>query len=120
MTTNSEPTASEQTDEFELDPVFLSSIRESRWILLMWVGCFAWTLTACLTLGYPDTVDPKTFATVLGIPAWVAWGIGLPWLLANIVTIWFCLTQMEDADLEAGGRDSGEPSLASSGDGNAD
>ena len=88
-------------EAYEPDPVFFSSLREARWILAMWVGCFVWTLTASLTMGYPDTVDPETFPTVLGIPAWVAWGIGLPWLIANVVTIWFCLTQMDDAELES-------------------
>ena len=65
----------------------------------MWLSCFAWTLTVCLTQGYPDQVDPENFPTVFGLPAWVAWGIVFPWLVANLVTFWFCLFYMEDADL---------------------
>ena len=66
----------------------------------MWFVCFVWTMAFCLTNAYPASVDPETFSTIFGIPAWVALGIGLPWLIANVVTIWFCMTQMEDADLD--------------------
>ena len=85
--------------EYEPDPLYTSGLREGKWILLMWVSCFVWTLAVCLTQGYPDSVDPTNFPTVFGIPSWVAWGIAFPWLIADAVTIWFCLTQMEDADL---------------------
>jgi hypothetical protein len=85
--------------DLEPDPLFVASLREARWILLMWLSCFVWALTVCLNFGYPDTVDPLNFPTVFGIPAWVAWGIAFPWLIANVVTIWFCLFVMEDADL---------------------
>ena len=47
-------------EAYEPDPVFLSSLREARWILAMWLGCFVWTLAASLAMGYPDTVDPET------------------------------------------------------------
>lgn len=85
--------------DLEPDPLFVDSVRESGWILLMWLCCFIWTLFVCLTWGYPDKIDPKSFSTVLGIPAWVAWGIAFPWLIADAVTIWFCLFVMKDADL---------------------
>ena len=98
--------APQTAQEFEPDPLFVASLREGKWILLMWIACFAWTQTVCLNFGYPDSVDPANFPTILGIPAWVAWGIAFPWLLANIVTIWFCLTQMEDADLGSDPEDS--------------
>ncbi len=88
-------------DEYEPDPLFVDSLREAGWILLMWVACFVWTLSFCLTNGYPKPgdVNPETFSTVLGMPAWVAYGIALPWLIADVVTIWFCIFRMKDADL---------------------
>ena len=84
---------------YELDPILTSSLREARWILWLWLGCFVWTLSVCLSLGYPKTVDPDRFPTVLGLPAWVAWGIVFPWLISNALTIWFCLFRMADGDL---------------------
>ena len=95
-------------DQYELDPIFVDSVRESGWIIAMWVCCFVWTLTICLSYGYQETVDPATFKTVYGIPAWVAYGIVLPWLIADIVTIWFCVFKMKDGDL---GENEPEPSL---------
>ena len=92
-------TASLDDDDFEPDPLFVNSLHEAKWILLMWLSCFAWTLCVCLTQGYPENVTPETFPMVLGIPAWVAYGIALPWCLANIVTIAFCLGYMKDGDL---------------------
>lgn len=85
--------------DYEPDPLFVNSLHEARWILLMWVVCLIWTLSVCLNSGYPDTVTPETFPLVMGIPAWVAYGIALPWVLANIVTISFCLGYMKDGDL---------------------
>ena len=86
--------------DYEPDPVFVSSRREAKWILLMWIACLIWTMVICGRLGYPDSVDPEQFATLFGMPRWVAVGIVLPWLAANVVTIWFCLAYMQDHDLE--------------------
>ena len=75
----------------------------------MWVCCFIWTLAVCLRNGYQESVDPATFPKVFGLPAWVAWGIALPWVLADVVTIWFCFFRMKDGDL--GGEDVDELSV---------
>ena len=99
----------EDEGEYEPDPLFTNSLHEAKWILAMWVTCFVWTLTVCLTQGYPDSVTPETFPTVFGIPAWVAYGIALPWCIANVVTIVFCLAYMKDGDLG----DDGESTAAS-------
>lgn len=79
----------------------------------MWLCCFIWTLTVCLSFGYQEDVDPKTFSTVLGIPAWVAWGIAFPWLIADVVTVWFCFFRMKDGDL---GPDAGEEATVQNSD----
>ena len=86
-------------DTLERDPIFTDGLREGGWILVMWFSCFVWTMVVCLTWGYQEDVDPRTFATVFGIPAWVAWGIAFPWLIANVVTLWFCAFCMKDRDL---------------------
>ncbi len=85
--------------DYEPDPLFVNSLREAKWILLMWCCCLVWTLTVCLNMGYPKVVNPETFPMILGIPAWVACGIALPWCLANVVTFVFCLRYMTDGDL---------------------
>lgn len=102
---SSSPLPPDQDPDLEPDPLFVDSLRESGWILLMWVCCFIWTLAVCLTYGYQENVDPATFSKVFGMPAWVAYGIALPWIIADIVTIWFCLFQMKDGDLGGEGID---------------
>ena len=55
-----------------------------------------------------QSVDPDDLATVLGIPAWLCWGIFAPWLVADLFTVWFCFCYMQDDDLGEA-RDVGEP-----------
>lgn len=88
------------SDQLLPDPIFVTGLREAKWILLMWLSCFIWTMTYCISNGYQTEVDPSTFPTVFGIPEWVAWGVGLPWVIANIVTVAFCFGYMQDGDLE--------------------
>ncbi len=85
--------------ESQSDPVFASSLRELRWIVLIWLVNFCWVVGYCRVYGYQAEGQP--LATVLGMPSWVFWGILFPWLAATAVTSWFALTQIEDHTLEA-------------------
>jgi len=33
------------------------------------------------------------------MPSWVVWGIAVPWIVADIFTVWFCFFYMKDDDL---------------------
>ncbi|MEZ6123407.1 MAG: DUF997 family protein [Planctomycetaceae bacterium] len=85
--------------DFEPDPLFVDSLKEAKVILSIWLICFVWTVSVCLSTGYAKEVDPQQFPMILGMPTWIVWGVALPWLLANVVTIVFCLGYMKDADL---------------------
>ena len=85
--------------ETQSDPVFASSLRELRWIVLIWLVNFCWVVGYCRAYGYPSEGQP--LATVLGMPSWVFWGIFVPWIVAAVVTSWFALTQIEDHPLES-------------------
>ena len=80
-----------------LDPVFLHSRREAIIIFLVWVVALLWAVPYCYTTGY--NIDANELPLVYGVPAWVFGGIVMPWLLANIFTIVFCLRYMTDDDL---------------------
>ena len=82
----------------QADPVYESSRRELKWILLLWVLCFVWVIGYCGMFGYQDGEQPLT--TVIGMPSWVFWGIFLPWILASVASIWFALAKVEDHPLE--------------------
>ena len=82
----------------KLDPVYLNSLRETYLILLTWLVFAIWVISYSLSYGYD--LDPETFSTVIGIPAWIFWGIGLPWVLAILVTISFAVFVIKDDPLE--------------------
>lgn len=89
----------------ELDPVFVHSRREAVVILLVWLLCLLWSVPYCYLNGYIDGFEPAEFSTTLGIPSWLFWGIGMPWVFANLVTIWFCFCFMKHDDLGQGPED---------------
>lgn len=80
------------------DPVYRSSLRESRWILLYWAVFFVWVVGYSTLYGYPPEDQP--LVTVLGMPSWVFWGVFLPWIVSGVIGIWFALTQIEDHPLD--------------------
>lgn len=82
------------------DPIFLHARREALIIFAVWVLALLWAVPYCYINGYD--IDPTTLKTVWGVPSWVFWGIGAPWILANIFTFWFCLFYMEEDDLGEG------------------
>jgi len=89
---------SEQTQP-EYDPVFVHSRREAMIICCVWVAALMWTVPYCYFTGYVGPVDAENFKTVLGMPAWLFWGVFVPWGVANLFTIWFCFFYMKDEDL---------------------
>ncbi len=90
MSSDSKPT---------VDPIFESSLRESKWILLIWAVNFVWVVGYCGWFGYPR--DNAPLETVLGMPSWVFWGVFVPWIVAAVVSSWFALRCMSDHSLEA-------------------
>jgi len=83
----------------EYDPVFLHSRREAIIIFSVWFVALLWSVPYCYFHGFPETFDPATFETTLGIPTWLFWGILVPWLVADVFTIWFCFFYMKEDDL---------------------
>lgn len=84
----------------EPDPVFLHSRSEALIIFLIWLATFAWTVPYCYFNGFGKIADSSELQLVLGFPSWVFWGIGMPWLIADLLTIWLCFFRMTDDDLE--------------------
>ena len=76
-----------------LDPVLVHARREAVIILTVFGVCLIWSVSWCYWTGYNLPPD-QPVAKVLGIPSWIFWGVVVPWLLADIFTIWFCLSYM--------------------------
>lgn len=83
----------------EWDPVFLHSRREAIVIFCIWLAGLLWAVPYCYLNGYAGNIDPADVATVWGIPSWLFWGIAVPWVVADLATIWFCFCFMQDDDL---------------------
>lgn len=83
-----------------IDPVYESSLRESKWIVIIWAINFAWVIGYCTWSGYPDPDEP--LSTVWGMPSWVFWGVFVPWIVAAAVSSWFALTKIKDHPLPEG------------------
>jgi len=85
--------------DLEYDPVFLHSRREAVIIFCLWVMALLWVVPFCYFNGYGGNVDPNTISMIMGVPTWLFWGIFVPWLVADVFTIWFCFFYMKDDDL---------------------
>ncbi len=88
--------------DLELDSLFVSSLRESKWIIVAWVVNFTWVVGYCVLRGYRID-DAEKLITILGMPNWVFWGVFLPWIITTLFTAWFALTQMADHPLDDAG-----------------
>jgi hypothetical protein len=82
------------------DPLFVHSRREAIFIFLVWLAGLLWAVPFCYWNGYVPHVDPANVKTIWGIPSWIFWGIAVPWVLADVVTIWFCFGFMKLDELQ--------------------
>lgn len=81
------------------DPVVTHSQREALVILVAFVMFMVWSISACYMTGYhePGGQSPDR---VFGMPSWVFWGVLVPWLAADVFSLWFCLFFMADDPLQ--------------------
>ncbi len=89
-------------DSAEYDPIFLHSRREAIVIFCIWLLGFAWAVPYCYFNGYLGNItdfDPHNVSTIFGVPTWLFWGIAVPWVVADLLTTWFCFFFMKDDDL---------------------
>ncbi len=82
------------------DPFFLASRREAACIFCVWLVCLLWSISYCYMFGYAQPEQPEQLALVLGVPSWVFFGVALPWLAADVFTIWFSMCVIRDGELD--------------------
>lgn len=86
----------------DYDPVYLNSRREALVIFGIFIAGLVWAVPYCYLTGYIGDFERGGLSTTLGIPTWLFWGIAVPWLIADLVTVWFCFFYMADDDLGVG------------------
>jgi hypothetical protein len=85
------------------DPGLRSAKREALVVLVIALGSLTYTVCTCYVLGYGRAGEPIAF--VLGFPAWVFWGIVLPWGICVVLSAWFSLVFMTDESWAATSED---------------
>jgi Protein of unknown function (DUF997) len=99
MTDSPEPAGKEQQ-------LLRHARREGLVIMAAWVLALAWSVGYSRLFGYADSDRAShDLHLILGMPAWVFWGIVVPWAVCLLISVWFCFRFMTDDDL---GRDPDE------------
>lgn len=85
--------------------VLRNARREALFVAAVWIACCVYTCGYAALFAYRK--DPMLHL-VLGMPAWVFYGIVTPWVVCTVVTCFYALWGIQDEDLgeeapEAGG-----------------
>jgi hypothetical protein len=93
------PKADKMADaKSDFDPDYLHSLRELVVLLVIFGLAFSWSIYVSFWLGYMPTEDTEVIPEIpliLGMPAWVFWGILIPWLVIDVLAIVFCFGYMK-------------------------
>ena len=76
---------------------FLNAKKEAWIIILAWFVCLVWTVGYAGLAGYQNGGD---VSLVLGMPAWIVWGVMLPWFSATVFSVLFSLFYIKEDILE--------------------
>lgn len=89
-----------------------NAYRELTVCVIVWLVALLWTLGCCLLMGYQHPPDSwvvrsgwarnpaaQDVAIWFGFPDWVLLGIIVPWVVATLFTVVYCLCWMPDDDL---------------------
>lgn len=76
--------------------ILQSARREALFVAAVWILSCAYCVGCAALFAYRQEPNP---ALVLGMPAWVAWGVVLPWLVCLAATTWAALCWIRDEDL---------------------
>ena len=99
MTHQHSASASQPDDKAKPDdPTYLNTRREAIVILTAWAVCLVWTVGYCWFAGYGEPAEGQ-LSLVLGMPAWVFWGVALPWAAALLFSVVYGLWFIADDKL---------------------
>jgi hypothetical protein len=79
------------------DPLVRHARREARVVAVVAIVAAGYSVGYCMLFGYGRAGAPVDF--VLGFPAWVFWGIVVPWCLCTLIAAWFSWWFVSDDDL---------------------
>ena len=68
-------------------------------VLAVWFAAGLYSLPVSFWLSGQDGGGGVNCPLNSGIPAWVFWGVVVPWAVCNLVTVWLCFFVFEDVPL---------------------
>ena len=72
-------------------------LKEARVAMACWSMGLVYCTTVFVTMGYvPAAERPAEPPLVWGVPAWVFWGLFVPWGAQIALTCWFALRVLKD------------------------
>ena len=90
-----------KSQKSKYDPLYLHARREAVVVLIVWLAGLLWTVGYCFFTAYDD-IPAGQIRLILGMPAWVFWGVLAPWFVIIGFSIWFGLFYIADDELERG------------------
>ena len=67
-------------------------LKEAKLAFAIWAAGLIYCTLTIVWLGYiPPSARPDTPELVWGMPAWVFWGLWLPWFVQTGLTWWFAI-----------------------------
>ena len=71
-----------------------------------WIILGTWCLFCAIVIAYcartyraaAEIEEATVPSTVVGLPSWVFWGIGVPWVVATLFTILFAMRGIADVE----------------------
>ena len=82
-------------DDRQSRAFFLRTRQEAIVAGVIWAVFFVWVVGVSYVMGY-RTVDPANL--ILGFPAWVFWGVFLPFVTATVVNCLYAFLYLKDED----------------------
>lgn len=83
-----------EADDRKSRAFFLRTRKEALVAGAIWAFFFVWVVGVSYVMGYGE-IDPTLF---MGFPAWVFWGIFLPFIIATIVNCLYAFVYLVDED----------------------
>ena len=72
-------------------------LKEAGVAVACWSVGLVYCTTVFVTMGYPPPAErPAEPQLIWGVPAWVFWGLFVPWFAQIAVTCWFALRVLKD------------------------
>lgn len=96
-----EPSVTQQTNRETFLTLQASHVQQCRKeaviALAIWLVIMVWSVSVMVMQGYvPPEQRPEIPRLIAGIPAWVFWGLFVPWFAGVVASWWFAAFVLQE------------------------